>query len=270
MNLSSSSLELHHLLAIIMCMKTTYRLSDADLFLDEKTIHSKYDDDTAKQYILRIRDLPLEEKPREKMLSRGVESLTNIELLAIILTTGSKKEDVMNMSARILKDYGEQTIMNQKDPQKISVDLDVPVTKAMQIVAVGELGRRFFTKKSGGLAVIRTPKDVFAYCKDMGDLPKEHLRGIYLNAHHRVIYDEVISIGTVNSSVIHPREVFKPAIQYGAAAVILVHNHPSGVLKPSEADIEITRQLAEAGKIVGINLVDHVIVTRSGFISIEI
>jgi DNA repair protein RadC len=104
----------------------------------------------------------------------------------------------------------------------------------------------------------------------MRDLPKEHLRGIYLNTHHRIVHDETISIGTINTSITHPREVFKPGIEYGAVAVILVHNHPSGVVTPSEADIEITKQLVTAGKIVGIHLIDHVIVGKDSFASVNV
>ena len=103
----------------------------------------------------------------------------------------------------------------------------------------------------------------------MRNLPKEHLRGLYLNSHNRVIRDEVISIGTINSNMIHPREVFRPAIESNAAAVILAHNHPSGEVTPSEEDIEITKQLVQAGKIMGISLLDHVIITKDAFASIS-
>lgn len=102
----------------------------------------------------------------------------------------------------------------------------------------------------------------------MRDLPKEHLRGLYLDSHYRLIHDEVISIGSLTSNIIHPREVFRPALEYSASAVILAHNHPSGVPKPSEADLAITRQIVEAGKILGISLLDHVIVTKAKFESI--
>jgi DNA repair protein RadC len=102
----------------------------------------------------------------------------------------------------------------------------------------------------------------------MRDLPKEHLRGLYLDTHYQLIHDEVISIGSLTSNIIHPREVFRPALEYSASAVILAHNHPSGVAKPSEADILITRQIVEAGKILGISLLDHVIVTKTKFESV--
>jgi DNA repair protein RadC len=152
----------------------------------------------------------------------------------------------------------------------MAAELDLPPAKAAQVAASLELGRRLYDRKAGGLPVVRNAKDVSRYLEDMRGLPKEHLRGLYLNAHQRVIHDEVISIGTVNSNLIHPREVFRPALEYGAAAVILAHNHPSGTIKPSDADVAITKQLVEAGKLVGISLLDHVIITKSSFGSIDV
>lgn len=240
-----------------------YTLRDNDLVLTTVPAASK------KQYVLKFRDLPQTDKPREKMLDYGPAKLSTKELLAVVLGTGTKKEDVMAMAERIIKEYGERSLVSMTNPQKISEDLDIPLIKAMQIVACGELGRRFFSRSQSGLTVIRLPEEVYEYTKDMRDLPREHLRGIYLDTHNRVIHDEVISIGTINSNIVHPREVFKPAIAYNAAAVILVHNHPSGIATPSLSDIEITKQIIQAGKIVGINLLDHVVVTKDGFISIE-
>lgn len=221
-----------------------------------------------KRYVLKVRDLEESERPREKLVKSGPSALSVSELLAVILGTGTKKEDVIQMAGRIVKEYGEQSIFDRVDANKVAEDLDIPLLKATQVVACAELGRRFFLKKSGSLAVIRTPQDVFEYCQSMRTLSKEHLRGIYLDSHYRVIHDEVISIGTINSSIIHPREVFKPAIQYGAVGVILAHNHPSGVLTPSQADIDITKQLSEAGEIIGISLIDHVILTEKEYQSV--
>ncbi|GMQ95422.1 MAG: DNA repair protein RadC [Patescibacteria group bacterium] len=238
----------------------TYVVRDNDLILDDQDKH----------YVLKIRDLPSEEKPREKMLKYGPVVLSVQELLAIVLNVGTKKEGVLEMTSRVIKEYGEKSLASQTNPESMAKDLDIPIVKATQIVACAELGRRFFQKNGAGATVIRTAKDVFSHVKDMRELPKEHLRGIYLNAHHRIIHDEVISIGTVNSNIIHPREVFKPALEYSAVAVVLVHNHPSGITKPSDADKEVTKQLVEAGNILGINLLDHVIVTKNKFRSIAI
>lgn len=238
----------------------TYALMNHDLILDNSD----------KKYVLKIRDLPQEQKPREKLVKHGPAVLSAQELLAIILNTGTKKEGVLQMASRALKEYGERSLTSQTNAEALAHDLDIPIGKACQIVASAELGRRFFGRKKNGITVIRTAKDVFEYVKDIRNLPKEHLRGIYLNTHHQIIHDEVISIGTVNSNIIHPREVFRPALEYSAAAFVLVHNHPSGVVKPSHADTEITQQIIESGKILGIDLLDHVIVAKNKFKSISV
>ncbi|MDO8575620.1 MAG: DNA repair protein RadC [bacterium] len=237
-----------------------YVLRDSDLL---------FTSNKSKQYILKIRDLPTDDRPREKMLEHGPTILSTSELLAVILGTGTKTEGVLEMSARIMKEYGEKSIISEVNANTLSKNLDIPITKACQIVACGELGRRFYKRQEGGLATIRNANDVYEYLKDMRSLPKEQLRGIYLNTHNKVIHDEVISMGTINSNIVHPREVFRPAIEYGAVAMILAHNHPSGVASPSDKDLEITEQLIKAGKIIGIHLLDHVIVAKEGFISIN-
>ena len=225
-------------------------------------------DNQDKQYHLRIRDLQAEEKPREKMLKHGAGALSISELLAVMLNTGTKKEGVLEMSSRILKDYGEGGIMRENNPEVLARDLGIPAGKAFQIVACAELGRRFFEKNNSALPTIRTAREVYEYAEGMRGLSKEHLRGIYLNAHYKVIHDEIISIGTVDANIIHPREVFKPAIEHSAVALILVHNHPSGETLPSEADVSVTAQLIEAGKLIGVDLIDHVIVTKNSFVSV--
>ena len=232
---------------------------DTDLFLDNPN----------KEYVLRVRDLPSDSKPREKMIKQGPDTLSLPELLAVILNTGNQSEDVLEMSSRIIREYGEKSIISEKDAEKLSNELSIPIGKACQIVACGEMGRRFYDKDTSGLAVIRTAKDVYEYLQDMHNLPKEHLRGLYLNSHNRVIHDEVISIGTINSNLIHPREVFRPAIQYNSAAIVLAHNHPSNIATPSAQDIEITEQLVKAGKVIGINVMDHVIITKDTYVSIK-
>jgi DNA repair protein RadC len=228
-----------------------------------------YLDGNLREYKLTIHDLPIEDKPREKLMSQGPEALTPRELLAVVLSVGTAKEDVLEMSSRIIHEYGEKSILAERSPEKLSTDMDIPIVKACQIVACGELGRRFYDKNETGFVTIRTAKDVYDYLQDMRNLPKEHLRGLYLNSHSRILRDEVISIGTVNSNMIHPREVFRPAIECNAAAVILAHNHPSGESAPSAEDIEVTKQLVQAGKILGITVLDHVIITKNAFASVN-
>ena len=239
----------------------SYVIADSDLFLDVAADQRKY--------ILKVRDMPLDSKPREKLMNQGPAAMSVHELLAVVLTIGTQKEDVLEMSHRILRQYGEKVIVAEHDPEKLAEELDIPIVKACQIVAVGELGRRFYQKNTAGFSIIRTAKDVYDYVYDMHHLPKEHLRGLYLNSHNQVIHDEVISIGTINSNIVHPREVFRPAVEYNAVAVVLAHNHPSGIVTPSPQDIEITAQLISAGKIMGIHLLDHVIITEKAFLSVD-
>ena len=222
-----------------------------------------------REYVLTIKDLPPEGKPREKLLAKGPEALSVKELMAVVLTTGTTKEGVMKMTDRIIRDYGERSILAEKNAAKLAKDMDIPIVKACVIVAVGELGRRFYDRNESGFATIRNAKDVYDYLQDMRNLPKEHLRGLYLNSHNHIIRDEVISIGTINANMIHPREVFRPAIECNAAAVVLAHNHPSGEVTPSAEDVEITHQLIQAGKILGISLLDHVIITKDTFTSVN-
>ncbi len=222
-----------------------------------------------REYPLTIHDLPADEKPREKLLSQGPGALSLKELLAVVLVTGTVKEDLLEMSSRLIRDYGEKSILSELNPAKLSKEMDIPIVKACQIVATGELGRRLYDHRESGFTTIRSAKDVYEYLQDMRNLPKEHLRGLYLNSHSRIIRDEVISIGTVNSNMIHPREVFRAAIESNSAAIVLAHNHPSGEANPSAEDIEVTKQLVEAGKILGITLLDHVIIAKDTFVSIN-
>lgn len=241
-------------------LATLYHLSESNII----TEHGE------KTYKLHIKDLPEEEKPREKLIKYGPSVLSSAELLAVLLNTGTKKEGVLEMTNRLLKEYGDKAIVDQRDPKKVQGALNIPLVKACQIVACFELGRRSFKTRTGGAVHLRTPKQVFEYVKDMRELSKEHLRGLYLDNHYRLIRDEVISIGSLTANITHPREVFRPALEYSASAMILVHNHPSGVVKPSESDIEITKQLVEAGKILGIHLLDHVIVTKKEYTSVPV
>lgn len=257
-----------------MSPKKPYTIVDTDKLLDfvvEQNMYTKSDGgapQSVRQYPLKIHDMPEDSRPREKLLAQGPAALTLPELLAVILGTGSTKESILAMSHRIIREYGERSIVSEVDARKLASDLSIPEGKACVIVACGELGRRIYEKNSTGFTTIRTAQDVFDYLSDMRNLPKEHLRGLYLNSHNRIIHDEVISIGTINANLVHPREVFRPAFEYSAAAIVLAHNHPSGELSPSAQDVEITNQLIKAGKLIGINILDHVIITKDSFRSI--
>ncbi len=232
------------------------------------SIDSAKEEGIKKYSIPRVKDLPNEEKPREKMLQDGVKVLNAAELLAVVLGVGTKKEEVMAMSIRLMREYGEKGIAYQQNPEIITKDLGVPIAKACQIVACFELGRRFYQKKAGANVSIRNAKQAFEYLKDMGSLKKEQFRGLYLNTHYQLIHEEVISIGTLDSALVSPREVFRPALENSAAAIIVAHNHPSGVLKATKNDAEITEKLIEAGKILGIEVLDHLIIGGNKYSSL--
>lgn len=240
-------------------LERNYRVIDRDLIFNEP----------GSRYVLRVKDLPDQERPREKMAELGAQHLSVAELLAVLWGVGSRSEDVLAMARRTLKEYGEKAISNELDPKRLSETAGIPLTKACQVVAGFELGRRFYGSPAGRRVQIRSARQAYQYMKDIGTSSKEQLRGLYLNSRYQVIHDEVISIGSLTSNVVHPREVFQPAIERGAVAVVLAHNHPSGRLQPTVADVTITEQLIAAGELLGIELLDHLVITATRFTSIR-
>lgn len=218
-------------------------------------------------YRLRIRDLPEEEKPREKLRKYGPASLKNYELMAVILGKGTRKEGILELSKRIMSQYGDQAVFSQGDVDTLKKVLSLSPVQACQVVAAFELGKRLFGRSTE--IFLRSPEEVFEYAKDMARLKKEHLRGLYLDTRNKLIRDEVIAIGTLNASLAHPREIFHPAIESHAAGIILVHNHPSGDSSPSSDDIELTMQVYEASKIIEIDVLDHVIIGSRDYRSLK-
>jgi DNA repair protein RadC len=213
-------------------------------------------------YVLRIRDLPIEEKPREKLQQLGPGSLSVAELVAIIIGVGTRKEDVMAMSRRIISEYGEKAIINETNPERLASALAIPIGKAQQIIACAEFGRRMFSVDGGKPVYIRTANQAFQHVAHIGYLKKEQLRGLYLNSRHELIHEEVISVGSLTANIVHPREVFQPAMARGAVGVIIAHNHPSGDPHPTDADYNVTIQLRAAGQLLGIELLDHIVVAK--------
>jgi DNA repair protein RadC len=236
----------------------TYRLPDHDLIFNEP----------AAGYVLRVRDMPDTDRPRERLLELGPNNLSVAELVAIIWGVGTAKEDVLAMAQRTLKEYGDKAISSELNPRRLAETADIPLTKACQIIAGFELGRRFYSSQAGRPAQVRNAKQAYQYLKTMGTSQKEQLRGLYLNSRYQVIHDEVISVGSLTSNIVHPREVFQPAIERGAVAIILAHNHPSGRLEATIHDVKITEQLVTAGEVLGIELLDHLIITSTRFSSL--
>jgi len=224
-------------------------------------------DKSNKSYELRIRDLPEEEKPREKLKKYGPASLKNYELMAVILGKGTRREGILELSKRIMSQYGDQAVFSRGDVDTLGKVLNLSPVQACQVVAAFELGKRLFGRPTE--IFLRSPEEVFEYTKDMARLKKEHLRGLYLDSRNKLIRDEVIAIGTLNASLAHPREIFHPAIESHAAGIILVHNHPSGDPLPSKDDIELTKQVHEASKIIEIDILDHVIIGGQDYCSLK-
>lgn len=220
-----------------------------------------------KEYKLRIKDLPLEERPRERLVKHGPKTLSNSELLAIILRSGSKKENILELSKKILKENNIKSL-SRKRITSLKNNSGIGEAKACQIIACFELGRRLAAFKEQSNPIIHNAKDIVkVFMVEMSSLKKEHFKGIFLDSRKRIIKDETIFIGSLNASIIHPREIFQVALEEGAAAVILLHNHPSGNPKPSDEDIEITKQLNKAGDILGIEVLDHIIIGNKRYFS---
>jgi len=239
-------------------MTNTYALSD----------QTQLTHDGPRRYVLRVRDMAEAERPREKMLSAGVGTLTSSELLAVIWGTGTVKEDVLAMASRTITDYGEKAIINETNPTRLAELAGISEGKASQLIASLELGRRQYSIQQGRQVYLRNAKHAYTYLKEMAHSPKEQLRVLYLNNRYRIIHDEVISVGTLTSNLVHPREVFKPAIDRGAVAIIVAHNHPSGDREPTTADMQVTNQLLNAGDMLGIELLDHLVIVPSGYLSL--
>lgn len=219
-------------------------------------------------YTIRVKDMPEDMRPREKLVRYGPDVLSDSELLAVVLNTGVRGQGVLEMAGRILRDYGSRGIASERDVQRLRELLGIPAVKACQIIACFELGRRFFNGSAAGEA-IKGPADAYRYVSEMGRLKKEEFKALYLDVRHRVLHEEVVSVGSLTGSLVHPREVFRPAVHYGAAAVLVAHNHPSGDTAPSQEDIAITRQLSDAGRLLGVELLDHLIVGNGRYVSLK-
>lgn len=219
---------------------------------------------------LMIRDVPKDDRPRERLLSAGPESLADHELLAILLRTGTKEESVLQLAHRLLQHFEGLRLLKDASIEEITSIKGIGTTKAVQILAAIELGRRIHRLVNNDRYVIRSPEDGAKYVmEDMRFLSQEHFVAIYLNTKNQVIYRKTIFIGSLNASIVHPREVFKEAIKRSAASIICAHNHPSGDPTPSREDIDVTKRLVECGRIIGIELLDHLIIGDQKFVSLK-
>lgn len=217
---------------------------------------------------MKIKDLPEQNRPRERFLKSGAEALSDAELFAIILRTGTIGENVIDMSNRLIKEYGldklfECSLLELQQIKGIGKD------KAMQLLAMAELGKRYNQSKKQ-LKKINTPKDVYDLCfEKLKDEKQENSILIMLNAQNNIIAEQLISKGILDASIIHPREIFKPAIKNSSSKIILVHNHPSGDPNPSKQDKEVTLQIYNAGKLLDIEVLDHIIIGEGRLYSLK-
>jgi DNA (cytosine-5)-methyltransferase 1 len=214
----------------------------------------------------KLKDIPKFDRPREKFLEKGPDALTDSELLAILLGSGIKGTNVKVLSQKILRKFGENFI-NASVDDLVEIQ-GIGQAKALQISSALALARRIFDKQNSLDNLILSAQDAFSLVSDLREKKQEHLICLYLNARNALIKKETISIGTLDKSIIHPREIFAPGLEMHAAGVILVHNHPSGDPKPSEQDKQVAKRIIEAGQLMGVNVVDFLIVAKNGVHSI--
>ncbi|MHC1683522.1 MAG: DNA repair protein RadC [Clostridiaceae bacterium] len=219
---------------------------------------------------VKLKGLPLNERPRERILCYGSEALSNRELLAIILRSGSKEEDILSLCGRLLQDFGGLKGLVSSSITELYEFKGIGEAKATQILAIGELIKRFNSCKIEDSIKISSPLDCAnLMMNEMMLLNKEVLKIIMLNVKNIVLKVAQISVGSLNSSIVHPREVFYDAIKEKASSIIVCHNHPSGDPTPSKEDINITKRLVECGKVIGIEVIDHIIIGNNTYLSLK-
>lgn len=217
---------------------------------------------------LRVSDLPRGLQPREKLQKQGERALSNSELMAVALGSGTRAQSVIRIADGLLRKYGFDALANLSLTEWKS-NRGIGTVKACQLKAFFELGRRAYAPKDDERPSLSSPREAYAQLKDLRRLRKEHLVALYLDAQNHMIARETISIGSLNTTRTHPREILQPAIACSALGFILAHNHPSGSLSPSQDDIDFTRAIRRACEIVGIGLYDHLIVAAGGYVSLK-
>ena len=217
------------------------------------------------EYRPTIRDLPLGERPRERLKHYGAGHLSNTELIAILLRTGVSGENVLSLSSRLLAHFDGLSGLGRRTFNELCAIKGLSEAKVCQLMAGLELGRRLVSTSPAERVTINSPQDVAnLVMAEMAALEQEHLKALLLNTRNEVLSVHDIYVGNVNSSVVRPAEVIRPAVRDNAPAIIVVHNHPSGDPTPSKEDVGITRDLVEAGKLMGVEVVDHVVIGSGG------
>lgn len=220
--------------------------------------------------MLMIRDVPKEERPRERLMKEGAGRLSNPELLSIVLRTGLRNESVMQLAQRVITQFSGVRGLRAATIEELMAVKGIGQTKAVEILATIEVGKRLMREADEESYVIHSPEDGANYVMDdMRFLSQEHFVTLFLNTKNQVIHRQTIFIGSLNASIVHPREVFKEAIKRSAASIICFHNHPSGDPTPSREDIDVTARLVECGLLLGIDVLDHIVIGDRKFISLK-
>jgi len=217
-----------------------------------------------------IRDLPEEERPRERLRLRGPGALSNAELLAILLRTGAAGENVVSLAQRLLSRFGGLPGLGRVSFAELQAEKHVGEAKAAQVLAALELGKRIISTQPDQRTVIRSPQDVYSLLgAEMSLLEAEHLKALLLNVRNQVMAVRDVYHGSVHSAVVRVAEVFRDAVRENCPNLIVVHNHPSGDPSPSSDDVALTKQLWEAGRLLGIDLLDHIVIAKGGTASLR-
>lgn len=222
------------------------------------------------EYHPTIRDLPTADRPRERLLRYGSSTLSNAELLAILLRTGVQGQNALDVAQRILSQFSGLRGIAGASLGELSSQKGISEAKYCQLMAALELGRRLASLSAEDRVVIRSPRDVaHLLTAEMGPLAQEHLRVLLLSTKNHVLSIHPLYVGTVNTSLVRVAEVFRPAIRDNSPGIILVHNHPSGDPAPSRPDVELTQHVRQAGELLNIDLVDHIILAGTGWVSMK-
>jgi DNA repair protein RadC len=218
----------------------------------------------------RLRDWPEEDRPRERMKRLGAEALSHAELLAILLRTGSRRESAVHLAQRVLHDCGGLRRFAERSWDELTHISGIGPAKALELQASVELGRRVARSRLPDSVSVTRPQDAAdLLMEELRHLREEHFVVLFLNTKNRVIGRQTLSIGSLNASVVHPREVFRAAIRRSSASILCAHNHPSGDPTPSPEDLQLTRRLSEAGELVGIELLDHIVIGDNRYVSLK-
>ncbi|GGB49104.1 UPF0758 protein YsxA [Fictibacillus barbaricus] len=219
---------------------------------------------------LMIKDYPVQERPRERLLNEGPHALSNYELLAILLRTGTKQMSAIQLAHHIIQQFEGLRHLKEATIGELKEINGIGSVKAVELLAAIEIGKRISRLQFEEKYSMRSPEDGARYLMDeLRFLQQEHFVCLYLNTKNQVLYKKTIFIGSLNTSIVHPREVFKEGFKRSSASIICFHNHPSGDPAPSREDIEVTKRLVECGKMLGIEVLDHIIIGDQRYISLK-